>query len=592
MDRQVRNDLLLLLALALVVRVLTAWPLQRPGYMDPCYYVDGALSLYNGLGFNDPFLWNYLDDPAGIPHPSHLYWMPLSSLVIWPFFKLFGVTYRSAQIPFILLSSLWPTLAYLAARDVADNRRHAWLAATFALFSGFYMPYWVTTDNFAPFALLGGLSLWAVGRGLRDDRPTWFAVAGVAAGLAHLTRADGWLLLPGIGIAALWQRTFAAPHRRPFSAWIRPVALRYTLLILCYLLVLAPWFARNVAAVGAPLPTAGGKTAWLTDYDDLYSYGKPLTLSSYLAWGWDNIIRSKLKGLWLNLQTTLFVGWMIFLAPFGVIGVWRLRHRTDFMAAWWYGLLLYLTMSLVFTFPGWRGGMFHSLSALLPFLYAASVEGLDAFVYWMARRRRTWRVRQAQMVFGVAFVIMAATLSGAIYLRGLPRFRGEHIYRQVGKWMDEHVSRPARVMVNDPPSFYYHARRECVVIPNAGLDVALAVMERYGVEYLALDQNNPSLRSLYDSPDDDERLQLVASFDGPLYLFRRSATRQVWPGTRTPVVKGPCALNPGSERPPARFAMVMYDDAFINYRAQSPAFGSVGGFADRCAVRWGRGTLR
>lgn len=519
--RRVRGDLWLLFALGLMVRALTAWPLQRPGYMDPCYYVDGALSLYQGRGLNDPFLWNYLDDPPGIPHPSHLYWMPLSSLLIWPFFKLFGATYHSAQVPFVLVSSLWPLVAYLTAYEVAHKRRHAWLAALFALFSGFYVPYWVTTDNFAPFALLGGLCLWAAGRGLSSGRPVWFAVAGLAAGLAHLTRADGWLMALGVGVAMLCLRP-SASRRRLYDRMLAFVP-RYALFALCYLLVFAPWMVRNAQAIGQPLPTAGTKTVWLTGYDDLYSYGKPLTLTSYLAWGWDNILRSKLKGMWLNVQTVLFVGWMIFLAPFGLVGVWRLRARPEFVAAWWYGTLLYITMSLVFTFPGWRGGMLHSLSALLPSLYAAAMEGLDAFIRWMARRRRTWRVRQAQVVFGVAFVVMAMALSGVIYLRGLPRFRGEHVYRQVGAWLDRHASPRSRVMVNDPPTFYYHTRRECVVIPNAGVDVALAVMERYDVEYLALDQDNPSLRSLYESPMGDGRLELVESFEGPLYLFRRVA---------------------------------------------------------------------
>ena len=143
---------------------------------------------------------------------------------------------------------------------------------------------------------------------------------------------------------------------------------------------MAPWFARNLRVIGRPLSTAGLQTLWLTDYDDLFSYGKPLTLRAYLDWGWDNILRSKLQALWLNAQTVLFVGWMIALAPLGLLGAWRLRRQAAFRLAGLYGVLLYLTMSLVFTFPGWRGGMLHSTVALLPALYAAAMEGLDLFV--------------------------------------------------------------------------------------------------------------------------------------------------------------------------------------------------------------------
>jgi hypothetical protein len=40
-----------------------------PGYMDAEYYYAGAIRLHEGYGFTQPFLWNYLDEPAGLPHP-------------------------------------------------------------------------------------------------------------------------------------------------------------------------------------------------------------------------------------------------------------------------------------------------------------------------------------------------------------------------------------------------------------------------------------------------------------------------------------------------------------------------------------------
>ncbi len=65
-------------------------------------------------------------------------------------------------------------MSYLVAYDVAHQRRHAVCAALFATFSGFYMAHWVSTDNFAPFALAGALCLWATGRGLHtSDRTSY-----------------------------------------------------------------------------------------------------------------------------------------------------------------------------------------------------------------------------------------------------------------------------------------------------------------------------------------------------------------------------------------------------------------------------------
>jgi hypothetical protein len=275
---------------------------------------------------------------------------------------------------------------------------------------------------------------------------------------------------------------------------------------------------------------------WLTGYDDLYSYGKPLTIDAYLAWGWGNILLSKVKALWLNAQTLFAAGWMIFLVPVGLVGVWRLRRRSLYHPAFLYGALLYAVMSLVFTFPGWRGGMLHSTVALLPTLYAAAMEGLDACIAWGASKRRHWRVDQAQRVLGGGLVVLAVLLSAWLYLQGIDRFRGEHLYDQVAVWMRKNLdleeqdglSVSPRVMVNDAASFYYHSRLPALSIPNADLDTVLAVMHRFDVEYLLLDGNYAPLRALYQAPDSDRRLVLLASFGDDrdaiyLYRFEREA---------------------------------------------------------------------
>jgi hypothetical protein len=542
---RVAQDLLLLFAVALVVRALVAWPIEQPGYMDAAYYVDGALALHQGRGFNLPLIWNYLsDDPvapaaaaAELPVPSHLYWMPLTSIAIATSFAVLGPTFRAAQIPLILLSALVPALAYLVAYktsrttapdEPARARRHGFCAGLLALFSGFYTAYWVAPDSFALFAIVGALCLWALGRAWEPrptpDRTTWLIVAGLCAGLAHLTRADGvLLLLTGllVGAYALLRLVVLGAPRKQTGRLFRDLAIY----LACYLIVMVPWFGRNLRVVGRPLSTAGVKTAWLTSYDDLFSYGKPLTLETYLSWGWNHIVRSKLHALWLNAQTVLVVGWMIALVPLGMLGAWRLRRQAAFRIVGLYGALLYLTMSLVFTFPGWRGGMQHSTTALLPALYAAAMEGLDCFVDWIARRRKTWQPRQAKRVLGGGLILIALALSAWIYTNQVDRFKRPHLYEQVTAWMDQYAPQEVRVMVNDPALFYYHSRRASLAIPNADLDTVLTVMNRYEVRYLLLDVNNPSLRALYLAPESNDRLKRIKTFENErttAHLFQRT----------------------------------------------------------------------
>ncbi len=494
------RDLLWLLGLALAVRLITALLVCHPGpIMDAYYYLDGAIGLAEGCGFSDPFLWNYLDDPAGIPHPSHLYWMPLSSLVMYPLLAWFGSAFRLAQVPFVLLSALLPLLSYMAAWQIAGSRRQAWLAGLLTVFSGFYMIHWVTPDNFAPFALAGAGCLLTLGQGFADRRPIWFALAGLCAGLAHLSRSDGVLLLAAPIILAVLR---LRPFKTSFSS-IPPVSLfliPFALFLLSYLLIMMPWFARNMLVIGRPLAVTGVRSIWLTSYDDLYSVGRELSWRTFWDWGWGNILRSRLYGLWLNLQTLLFVNWMIALAPLGLIGVWRLRKHPRFAPAWVYGLLLYLTMSLVFTFPGIRGAMLHSSVALLPFLFAAAMDGLDALVDWVAARRSEWHAPLAKQVFGGGLVGIAALLSVFLMVRSLPRYRQPHLYADLSPWIAEHIPPQERVWVNDPPAFYYYTRRECLAIPNEKKDVLTRLAEKYNARYLILDHNAPQpLRPWYDS---------------------------------------------------------------------------------------------
>ncbi|MDH7474041.1 MAG: glycosyltransferase family 39 protein [Anaerolineae bacterium] len=526
--------LLMLFILALLVRVFTALPLRIPGYMDAYYYYVGATSLYRGLGFNDPFIWNYLDNPAGIPHPSHLYWMPLSSVLAYLSFLLCGESFRAAQVPSIILSALFPLIAYALGYQIAHTRRHAVCAALFAVFSGFYMPFWVTTDNFAPFAVFGSLCLLTAGLGLRDGRRGWFALAGALASLAHLTRADGLLLLIAVYIAifaARWRFQPSTSHPSPSHSL--PLASCLLLPASCYLLVMTPWFIRNLLTIGAPLSPAGAKTLWLTNYDDLYSFGKELSWHTYLAWGWGHILQAKLHAAWVNFQRLWAEDLMIFLLPFAAAGAWRLRHRWEFLPALIYAPLLYAAMTLVFTEPGWRGGWFHSSVAFLPFLYAVAMEGLDVLVGWIARLRRIWDVVQARQVFSAGLVVLAVFLSAFLYgqqvLSGQPGVppwnERDQIYPQLITWLDEHVPPETLVLVNSPPTFYYFSERPCLTVPNGDVETLLAVARRYGGSILILDHNRPDpLAALYTGELSDPGVELLFvlndDYIGPVKVYR------------------------------------------------------------------------
>jgi hypothetical protein len=260
-----------------------------------------------------------------------------------------------------------------------------------------------------------------------------------------------------------------------------------------------------------PLSPAGTKTIWLTEYDDLFCYDCDLSLSSYLTWGGGNILRSKLSALWVNFQRLLAEAGMIFLLPLAILGFYRLRRRLAFLLATVYLVLIYLAHSLVFTFPGWRGGFFHASSAVLPFLYAAGMEGLDAAVRWTARRRRTWRYQQARGVFAAAAVVVAVALSGAMAWRRIPEWRtADAIYEAVGRSLTNQSAADAGVMVGNPPAFWYHTDRPAVVIPNGDVGTLIEAADRYDVRYVLLESNHPApLADLYAGEVGHPRLTVL-----------------------------------------------------------------------------------
>ncbi len=521
----------LLFTITLLFRIATALPLEQTGYMDASYAVHVAENLARGRGFVEEVLWNYLDNPAGLPHPSNLYWMPLPSMLIAPFFVVLGDSYHVAQIPFILISSLLPLFAFYLSRKIFSRDDYAWAAALFTAFSGFYTIYWVSPDNFAPFALTAGICLYVIARGVETSSARYFFAAGILAALSHLSRADGVLLLAVAPLALLIHR----PTRT-----FRAVGLFTVYCLLGYLLVMTPWFVRDYLAVGTPYPSAGTKTLWLTNYDELFRFTDDITLARYLAWGIGPIIGSKLQAGALDLLIVVFGALQLFLAPFAAIGLWRIRRRVEMLPFFLYAALLYLAMALVFTFPSSHGSMLHSAAALIPFFAVAVPPGVDAVVEWIARRRKTWQAAQASLVFRGGFIALSIFVSIFLYAQGIwpivnlpstiPLWnQRDAAYRDVAAWLDHQgdLGQNARgdvVMAVDPPALSNLSHQRVIAIPTDNVDAIFAAARKYNARYLVLEYDHPApLRDLFQQRVTIPGLTRVAEFrdalDRPVTLY-------------------------------------------------------------------------
>ncbi len=529
-----RRDLPLIFGLGLIANTLAAWFVTTPGYMDAYYYFGGATQLARGHGFTEPYLWNYLLPATTLPTPSHLYWMPLPSIIAAPFIALMGATqpapllFRAAQIPFVVLASTLPLLSYLVAahdfvpdhrgQNRTPHRRHALTAALLTLFSSFYFGFWTTTDSFALYGALAGSALYLGGRikEAGERRPGGLFLAGICAGLAHLTRADGVLVLLAVGMAILWA----------YQLRITPHVLRLAgLTVLGYLLITTPWFLRNLWVMGAPLPSGGVQTLWLTTYDDIFTlHPETLTPANYFAAGWRVILKGKWFGLTTALGTAIGPLGSIAGFPFALIGLWKLRRQPLYAPMFLYGLLLFGALTLAFTFPGARGGLFHSGAALLPFVIPAALVGLDTSVEAVARRLPHWQPEKSKPIFTLLLVALILTLTAFLFQRRLAAPQPELLYADIGHWLANANTDPnATVAVGDPPGFHYFTGQPAITLPNGGAEEVLTAMRRFDAHWLVLDENHPvALTDLYTAPASDARFHLRATFGDaalPVYLF-------------------------------------------------------------------------
>ena len=535
-------DLALIALACLVVRSVAALLVEEPGYMDAYYYYHVATNLARGQGFVEQVLWNYLDNPAGLPHASNLYWMPLTAVLVAPGLALFGETFRAAQVPLVLLSPLVPLIGYSTARLLLGEsalakewntgaggqeaavlsgslcgsmrlehraagpesqgpgfvRQQRLAVALLTIFSGVYFVYWTMPDSFASFAIPGALSLLCMGLGM-ERHPRWFLVAGVCAALAHLSRPDGILLL-GVLLAAMLVRFW--PRRTDGGGELKGGGATHAAgwclaVVAVYLVVLAPWLARNVAVSGSISPGAT-EALFQREYNDLFRYGRTLTPAYYLDWGWQNILGSKVQAAGENMLV-FAEPFLFYMLPFGLLGFWHWRRRP---AAWpflAYCALLYAVMTLLFTFAGPRGSYLHSLVALLPFYGVAIVKGIELAVHWIASRLRHWVEPKAQRNFLAIAVTIAAVMSVLLAVRAADGWRERFaIYSAAAGWFTANGAGSATIMVIDPPGWYYVSGQQAIMTPNEPLVTMLEVCRRYGARYLLLEGAHPmGLNQLY-----------------------------------------------------------------------------------------------
>ncbi len=220
---------------------------------DGAHYLALARSLLRGEGFANTTHWALSLPKDSLPYPD-TYRAPLYPTLIAGAAWISGAArdahlFGAAKLVSVLFGACIAPVTFVFARRrlgagtgtaivagaITLVHHHLVIAGTKPLTEAVYTPL-----------ALGGLFL------ITGPRPRPF-LAGLAAGLAILTRYQGLVLLPAFAVAYLFQSRSEAVETaaRRFGRWARGAAL----IAVAAVAVLAPWLWRNAQVTGSPFYT-------------------------------------------------------------------------------------------------------------------------------------------------------------------------------------------------------------------------------------------------------------------------------------------------------------------------------------------------
>jgi hypothetical protein len=339
------------------------------------------------------------------------------------------------------------------------------------------------------FLLLAAAALLAGCKAVRSGHVGWYILAGLASGLAYLTRAEGLLVAGVTGIVMLALQM----SKNWRSRWL-VLGRNGTALTTATLLVAVPFMVTIRGLTTKPsAPIMINPAAWPMPQKQPAAVHAPLPLA---AWNFGPHVRPEDRYGWAAgaLVTMIDKGFFhVLTLPF-LAGLILFRRRVFDNPALWVPLALILVlMPLLYRLGQSNGylGERHVMLIVLCGMYWA-VAALGVFAVWLAR-----------LTPRVPAVTWATVLLVALTLLPLPktlaRLHGERSgFRQAGEWLAQ-IAGPDDVVV-DPFSWSaYYARRKFESGPPKPPDPAVWLKERARGKtfYVVLDRSRSKHKHLY-----------------------------------------------------------------------------------------------
>ncbi|HSO30439.1 MAG TPA: glycosyltransferase family 39 protein [Candidatus Sulfomarinibacteraceae bacterium] len=493
-----------LFVLALLVRLALIALYPDAAYPDSYYYVDVARAIAAGHGLNVDFVWifaevgNRIPEPATLPIPSNAHWLPLASLVQVPFIALLGPSPIASALPLAIIGSLAAPLTWAIARDVGAQPLVATTAGVLSAIPAAATVFMAQPENFAIMHPLVAAAIWCTARGLKGDGRA-YAVAGLLAGLASLGRNDGVFLGGAIGLVWVGDRIRWWRRRHGSGSWVHvddrgPISVAAAAGCLgLFLLVMAPWWYRQLTVFGSISPTSSsGAALWILTINEWNSITANPSLGRFLDQGLGPILASRLDGLTSAIGNFVVVIGSVVLVPFMLIGaIGRIGSR-DFTPWFVYTGVVFLTATLLYPLHVPGGAFIHSAIGLAPHAAILSIEGVLIIVGWIAARRRTWDEGNAGTVFAWGIVVLVAA-TAVVFGRPVQAAWDEARQPRIAlaaELNSRSVPADDRLLSIDAAGMKYFTGRPGVVTPDDPIETIEAVARAYDTRWLVLERGD------------------------------------------------------------------------------------------------------
>ena len=489
-----------ILIAGLLLRAYIVSITQTPGTSDPAFYYTVARNISEGRGLVIDYVAFYFNGLIPIPHYSNDYWLPLASILLSLPMFIFGKTVTSALVASVVAGFVPPLVGYFAALTFYKSKTFAIFAGILTYFSPIQITTSVVTDSIIFFGALGSAALFFSYRGCRNSR--YFLIAAICSGLANMIRQDGILLLVTLLLMVLiTQKT------------IREKALLAAEIIGIHFLVLSPLLIRGFVETHSIFSSGLSKTLFLTNYEDMYSYGKSFNWQTYrAALGIKKIIDIKFKTAAFNI--TQFVNFLDpLLAILGLIGLADLIRLNKWSEIGFLSPALmfvglgYLSYSFLWSIHG-PGSFYKSLAVLMPFIAIMVVSLLSRYI-------------ASTKVLAVTVIILTAYLG---YQGFRQSYQFSTAYNQIYQYYDQAQTLVVQdatqrniqpqdivIMSREPWDVNAATRLKSIMIPNNDINTIVFVAQHYNAHYILLPGQRPQLDKIYNNTTPDPHFIYIAS---------------------------------------------------------------------------------